>query len=116
MAIREVDVTGIREALRARLAEQAGVDHRKTAREYVRAAEAAGLIRDEGVAQLTDELIDQVVQAVRPAWASGHGTTGGVAGRAGADRRVGQAGPDRGEDRRQVGPAGCGGAHRTLHA
>lgn len=81
MAFREVDVTEIREVLRAwlaghglrRVAEQAGVD-RKTARRYVGAAEEAGLVRDGGEAQLTDELIGQVVQAVRPARAGGHGS------------------------------------------
>jgi transposase len=71
MAFREVDVTEIREVLRAwlaglglrRVAERAGVD-RKTARRYVQAAEEAGLVRDGGEAQLSDELIGQVVQAV----------------------------------------------------
>jgi hypothetical protein len=37
-------------------AERAGVD-RKTARRYAQAAEAAGLVRDGGVDQLTDELV-----------------------------------------------------------
>lgn len=81
MAFREVDVTEVREVLRAwlagqglrKVAEQAGVD-RKTARRYVQAAEEAGLLRDGGAAQLTDELIGQVVQAVRPARAGGHGS------------------------------------------
>lgn len=55
------------------MAEQAGCD-RKTARRYVDAAEAVGLVRegcDEG--QLTDELIGQVVQAVRPVRPQGRG-------------------------------------------
>jgi transposase len=81
VAFREVDVIEVREVLRAwlagrglrRAAEQAGVD-RKTARRYVQAAEVAGLVRDGGEAQLTDELIGQVVQAVRPARAGGHGS------------------------------------------
>jgi transposase len=80
VAFREVSVIEVREVLRAWLAGvglrtvagQAGVD-RKTARRYVAAAEAAGVVRDGGEAQLTDELIGQVVQAVRPARAGGHG-------------------------------------------
>ncbi len=55
-----------------RAAERAGVD-RKTARRYVEAAVAAGLLRDGGECQLSDELIGAVVAAVRPARASGHG-------------------------------------------
>ena len=73
-------MTEIREVLRAwlagaglrRVAEQAGVD-RKTARRYVEAAVGAGLVRDGGMAQLTDELVGQVAQAVRPARPGGHG-------------------------------------------
>src|SRR5215470_9419028 len=80
MAFREVAVTEIREVLRAwlsgiglrRVAEQAGVD-RKTARRYVDAAVAAGLDRDGGAGQLTDELVGQVAQVVRPARPGGHG-------------------------------------------
>ena len=80
MAFREVAVTEIREVLRAWLsgaglrhvAAQAGVD-RKTARRYVAAAVEAGLARDGGLAQLTDELIGQVVQVVRPVRPGGHG-------------------------------------------
>jgi transposase len=80
MVFREVAVTEIREVLRAwlagaglrRVAEQAGVD-RKTARRYVEAALEAGLVRDGGAGQLTDELIGQVAQAVRPARPGGHG-------------------------------------------
>ena len=67
-------MTEIREVLRAwlagaglrKVAEQAGVD-RKTARRYVDAAVAAGLDRDGGPGQLSDELVGQVAQAVRPA-------------------------------------------------
>ena len=78
MAFREVAVTEIREVLRAwlsgtglrRVAEQAGVD-RKTARRYVEAAVEAGLVRDGGLAQLTDGLVGQVAQAVRPAGQAG---------------------------------------------
>ena len=67
MVFREVSVIEVREALRAWLAgkseravaAQAGVD-RKTSRRYVRAAAAAGLSREGGEEQLTDELIGQV--------------------------------------------------------
>ncbi len=82
MAFREVRVNEIKEVLRAWLAgaglrtaaERAGVD-RKTARRYVEAGQAAGLLRDGGEAQLTDELIGAVVLAVRPARATGHGVS-----------------------------------------
>jgi transposase len=75
-------VVEIREVLRAWLAgvglrtaaERAGVD-RKTARRYVEAGEAAGLVRAGGEAQLTDELIGVVVGAVRPARVTGHGAS-----------------------------------------
>jgi hypothetical protein len=77
---REVSVIEVREVLRAwlsgagfrRVAELAGVD-RKTARRYVAAAVAAGLDRDCGVDQLTDELIGAVVAAVRPDRPQGYG-------------------------------------------
>src|SRR6266700_1837203 len=80
MVFREVSVIEIREALRAWLAGkseravavQAGVD-RKTSRRYVTAAVAAGLSREGGEGQLTDELIGQVVSVVRPARPDGHG-------------------------------------------
>jgi transposase len=80
MAFREVAVTEIREVLRTwlagaglrKVAAQAGVD-RKTARRYVEAAVAAGLARDGGLAQLTDELVGQVAQVVRPVRPGGHG-------------------------------------------
>src|SRR5262249_7507466 len=54
------------------VAVRAGVD-RKTARRYVAAAEAAGVVREGGEAQLSDEVIGQVVAAVRPVRAGGHG-------------------------------------------
>jgi transposase len=81
MAFREVSVIEVREVLRAwlaggglrKVAEQAGVD-RKTARRYVQAAEAAGLVRGGGLGQLSDEVIGQVVDAVRPARPAGHGS------------------------------------------
>src|SRR5512144_2475931 len=55
-----------------RVATLAGVD-RKTVRRYVDAAVAAGLDRDGGVEQLTDELIGAVVAAVRPDRPQGYG-------------------------------------------
>lgn len=80
MAYREVSVVEVREVLRGWLggaglrtvAEQAGVD-RKTARRYVQAAEAAGVVRGGGWGQVTDEVVGAVVAAVRPARPSGHG-------------------------------------------
>ena len=84
MGFREVAVSEIREVLRAwlagaglrQVAGQAGVD-RKTARRYVEAAVAAGLARDGGAGQLSDELVGQVAQAVRPARPGGHGLAWG---------------------------------------
>src|SRR5215467_8412859 len=80
MAYREVLVIEVREVLRSWLAgaglrtvaAQAGVD-RKTARRYVEAAVTAGLARDGGTGQLTDELVGQVAEAVRPVRPGGHG-------------------------------------------
>lgn len=80
MAFREVAVIEVREVLRAwlsgvglrKVAEQAGVD-RKTARRYVEAAREAGLAREGDAGQLTDELIGQVVEAVRPVRPGGRG-------------------------------------------
>jgi hypothetical protein len=80
VAFREVRVNEVREVVRCwcvgdglrTAAERAGVD-RKTARRYVEAAQAAGLIRENGVGQQSDELIGAVIAAVRPARASGHG-------------------------------------------
>lgn len=82
MVFREVWVVEVREVLRAWLdgvglrtvAERAGVD-RKTARRYVAAAQAAGVVRDGGQAQLTDEVIGTIVAAVRPVRTSGHGAS-----------------------------------------
>src|SRR6266542_3206935 len=64
MPFREVSVIEVREVLRGWLAgaglrgvaERAGVD-RKTARRYVAAAEAAGVVRDGGEGQLTEEVV-----------------------------------------------------------
>ena len=81
MAFREVRVHEVREVLRQWLgselglrpiAERAGVD-RKTARRYVEAAMAAGVVRDGGDRQLTDDLVGAVIAAVRPDRAGGHG-------------------------------------------
>ena len=81
MAFREVRVHEVREVLRhwvgsdlgqRPIAERAGVD-RKTARRYIEAAVAAGVVRGGGLEQLTDELIGQVVNAVRPERAQDHG-------------------------------------------
>ena len=81
MAFREVRVHEVREVLRHWLgselglrpiAERAGVD-RKTARRYVDAAVEAGLVRDGGESQLTDELIGAVIAAVRPERSQGRG-------------------------------------------
>jgi hypothetical protein len=76
MVFREVSVIEIREVLRAwmsgmglrRVAGQAGVD-RKTARSYVNAALAAGLVRDGGEEQLIDELVVAGVRRARRATA-----------------------------------------------
>ena len=80
MAFREVTVVQVKEALRRWLrgegertiARAVGVD-RKTARRYVAAGAAVGLDRSSGEDQLTDELIGQVVEAVRPHRSDGHG-------------------------------------------
>ncbi len=80
MVFREVSVVEIREVLRAWLdgvglrtvGERAGVD-RKTARRYVQAAEAAGLVRDAWPGAISDELVGAVVAAVRPVRPNGHG-------------------------------------------
>jgi transposase len=82
VGFREVSVVEVFEVLRAwlaglglrKVAERAGVD-RKTARRYVAAAEAAGLTREAGVEALTDELVGEVVGAVRPARPNGHGAS-----------------------------------------
>ena len=80
MAFREVSVVQIKEALRRWLkgdgerpiAQGVGVD-RKTARRYITAAVELGVDRDGGEEQLTDELIGQVVERVRPHRLDGHG-------------------------------------------
>jgi transposase len=81
VSYREVTVIEIKEVLRLwlrddmglrKIAEHAGVD-RKTVRRYVEAGEAAGLVRDGGLEQLTDELLGVVVEAVRPSRPAGRG-------------------------------------------
>ena len=81
MVFREVRVNEVREVLRHWLAgdcglrviaERSGVD-RKTARRYVQAAVAVGLVRDGTEGQLSDELIGAVIAAVRPVRQLGHG-------------------------------------------
>ena len=82
MAFREVLVTQVREVLRAWLsgagkrpaARRAGVDV-KTAQRYIKAAQTAGLARGGDESQLTEELLGQVVAAVRPARPAGHGAS-----------------------------------------
>jgi transposase len=82
MTFREVLVTEVKEVLRAWLAglgkrpaaARAGVNV-KTAARYIRAAQEAGLARYGGEGQLTDELLGQVVAAVRPARPAGHGSS-----------------------------------------
>jgi hypothetical protein len=70
MAFREVALTEIREVLRAWLS---GAGLRRSARRYAAAAAEAGLARDGGPGQLTDELVGQVAEAVRPVRPGGHG-------------------------------------------
>src|SRR5260370_14995202 len=76
LSYREVSVVEVQEVLRAWLsgagarpaAERGGVNV-KTARRYIEAAVAAGLVRDGGEGQLSEELLG----AVRPARPDGHG-------------------------------------------
>lgn len=80
MAYREVRVFEVREVLRLWLRGEgiraterlAGVD-RKTVRRYVDAAVGLGVDREAGDGQLSDVLIAQVVEAVRPHRSDGHG-------------------------------------------
>ncbi len=80
MAFREVSVVQVKEALRRWLngdgerpiAKGVGVD-RKTARRYIAAAVELGVDRSGGEEQLSDELIGQVVERVRPHRPDGHG-------------------------------------------
>ena len=77
---REVRVFEIKEVLRLWLRKEGyrsiarlvSVD-RRTARGYVEAAVGAGVVRDGGEGQLSDELLAQLVEAVRPVRPRGHG-------------------------------------------
>lgn len=80
MAYREVGVFEVREVLRlwmagegVRAIERLATIDRKTVRRYVAAAEAAGVVREGGDDQLSDEVIGQVVEAVRPHRTDGRG-------------------------------------------
>jgi transposase len=80
MAFREVSVVQIKEVLRLWLrgggertiAQGVGID-RKTAKRYVQAAQELGLNRSGAEEQLTDELLGQLVERVRPHRPDGHG-------------------------------------------
>lgn len=80
VTFREVTVVQVREVLRRWLrgqgerpaARAAGVD-RKTARRYIAAGIEVGLEHDGPESQLTDEVIGQVCEAVRPCRPDGHG-------------------------------------------
>lgn len=80
MAYRELFVVEIREVLRLwqkgygyrRIATLASVD-RKTARRYVEAAAALGLERDPLAPEVTDEVIGEIVAALRPGPSSAPG-------------------------------------------
>jgi hypothetical protein len=80
MSFREVQVYEIREVLRLwlrgegnRSIERLSLVNRKTVRRYVEAAVACGVARDGGEGQLTDELVGQVCERVRPHRRDGHG-------------------------------------------
>jgi transposase len=80
MVFREVDVVEIKEMLRLwvrghgykAIARLTQID-RKTVRRYIEAAVAAGLRRDGGESQITDALVGEVINAVRPARHGSHG-------------------------------------------
>jgi len=80
MTFREVQVYEIREVLRLwlrgegqRSIERLSSVDRKTVRRYIGAAQAAGVVRDGGEEQLSDEVIGQVCELVRPHRPDGHG-------------------------------------------
>jgi hypothetical protein len=81
MTFREVHVFEIREVLRLwlrgeglRSIERLSSVDRKTVRRYVEAAVVCGLLAESGEAQITDELIGQVCERVRPHRPDGHGS------------------------------------------
>ena len=80
MSFREVQVHEIREVLRLwlrgegeRAIARLSLVDRKTVKRYVTAGVEAGLVRDGGEGQLTDGLIGQVCERVRPHRPDGHG-------------------------------------------
>ena len=85
MSYREVGVIEVREVLRLwglgrsyrAISELCGVD-RKTARRYVLVAEQAGLKREAAAGEISDELIGQVIEGVRPAGPESYGAAWGV--------------------------------------
>ncbi len=91
----------------APIAQGVGVD-RKTARRYIAAAVELGVDRSGGEEQLTDELIGQVVERVRPHRPDGHGEAWRtLLAEEAADQGVGEAGPDRRQDRDPARPHGA---------
>lgn len=80
MAFREVTVVQVKQVLRGWLrgegertaAKRAGVA-RMTARNYITAAVELGLDRCGGEGQLSDELVGQICERVRPRRPDGHG-------------------------------------------
>jgi hypothetical protein len=80
MSFRQVHVYEVREVLRLwlrgegfRSIERLSSVDRKTVRRYVEAAEEAGMVAGVREGQLTDELIGQVCEQVRPHRPDGHG-------------------------------------------
>src|SRR5215472_3867462 len=80
MSFREVQVHEIREVLRLwlrgeseRAIARLSLVNRKTVKRYVTAGVEAGLVRDGDEGQLTDGLIGQVCELVRPHRRDGHG-------------------------------------------
>jgi hypothetical protein len=80
MSFREVQVHEIREVLRLwlrgeskRAIARLSLVNRKTVKRYMTAATEAGLVRGGEVSQLSDELIGQVCERVRPHRPDGHG-------------------------------------------
>lgn len=80
MSFREVQVHEVREVLRLwlrgeseRATARLSLVDRKTVKRYVTAGEEAGVVRDGNEGQLTDGLIGQVCELVRPHRRDGHG-------------------------------------------
>ncbi len=80
MSFREVQVFEIREVLRLwlrgeghRSIERLSSVNRKTVVRYIQAATACGVVRNGGESQLSDELLGQVCERVRPQRRDGHG-------------------------------------------